>query len=80
MACETASPGRLSREQFICTLSSTLDPCDIAALNRIYSSFDPDGTDNMRIVDLMACLFVTHKPEAEAFLEGLQQTFLGNLG
>eukprot|EP00903_Cladosiphon_okamuranus_P010318 g9763.t2 len=44
------------------------------------SSFDPDGTDSMRFVDILACLLVTHKPEAEAFLEGLQQTFLGNLG
>lgn len=52
----------------------------MAALHRIFSSFDPDGTDKMRIEDILACLLVTHKPETEAFLEGLQQRFLGNLG
>ena len=57
-----------------------MDPCDIAALHRIYTSFDPDGTDNIRFVNMLACLLVTHKPEAEALLEGLQQTFLENLG
>jgi len=79
-ACESASPGCLSRAQFVSSLSGTLDPCDIAALHRIYSSFDPDGADNMQFVNFLACLVVTHKPETEAFLEGLQQTFLYNLG
>lgn len=57
-----------------------LESCYSEALHRMYSSFDPDGTDRVRYVDILACLWVTHKPEAEALLEGLQQTFLGNLG
>lgn len=79
-ACENPSPGCLSRRQFVSALSSTLDPCDTPTLHRIYSSFDPDGTDKIRSVDFLACVLVTHKPEAEAFLEGLQQTFIGNMG
>lgn len=79
-ACENPSPGCLSRRQFVSALSSTLDPCDTSTLHRIYSSFDPDGTDKIRSVDFLACVLVTHKPETEAFLEGLQQTFIGNMG
>lgn len=79
-ACENPTPGCLTRDQFVSTLSGTLDPCDRAGLQRLYSSFDPDGTHKLRFVELLACLVVTHKPETEALLEGLQQTFLRNLG
>ncbi|CAM9390477.1 unnamed protein product, partial [Ascophyllum nodosum] len=57
------SPGCLSRAQFVATISSILDSCDISALHRLYSTFDPDGTDRVRYVDVMACLLVIHKPE-----------------
>lgn len=78
-ACENPSPGCLSRAQFVPTLSGALESFDLAALHRLYSSFDPDGTDRVRYVDVLACLVVTHKPDTQAFLERLQQTFLGNL-